>query len=348
MSHQPSSPEVIHAPDSLAVVFRLSSLGDVVLTTGVLEHWRRTRGLRFIFLTKADFAPLLSGHPAIERIIGIDQKRLRGSWLSVARELAQEHKDLLLIDLHGTLRSRTLSWLWSGRVVRYPKYSIERRLYMKWRRRSAEETLLSVNVPQRYALAMDSKAPLADELLPMIKLSNEELDAARFVLEERKIRTPLVVLHPYATHPSKTWRPEAWSTLAGSLWDMGWDWVVIGRDPSPFLREIDTTRDLTNCTSLRQTCALIENASALVSGDSGPIHLAGAVGTPVIALFGPTARVWGFYPQGPDDIILEKPMSCRPCSLHGKGRSNCREECLAGISPQEVIEALLNLRSARA
>ncbi len=329
--------------ENLAVVFRLSSLGDVMLTTGVLEHWRRTRGLRFIFLTKADFLPLLSGHPAIERIIGIDQKRLRGSWLSVARELAQEFRDLLLIDLHGTLRSRTLSWLWSGRVVRYPKYSLERRLYMKWRQRSAEETLLSANVPQRYALAMDNTAPPADELLPMIKLSNEELDTARFMLEERKIRTPLVVLHPYATHPSKAWPREAWSTLAGLLWDMGWDWVAIGRDPNSFLREIDTTRDLTNITSLRQTCAVISHASAMVSGDSGPMHLANAVGTPVVALFGPTARVWGFYPQGPDDIILERPMSCRPCSLHGKRRSNCGEKCLTGITPQEVVKALLDL-----
>ncbi|MBR5733991.1 MAG: hypothetical protein IKX79_00425 [Desulfovibrionaceae bacterium] len=91
---------------------------------------------------------------------------------------------------------------------------------------------------------------------------------------------------------------------------------------------------------MRETAALISLAAALVTGDSGPMHLASAVGTPVAALFGPTARAWGFMPQGTRDIVLQKALPCRPCSLHGAKTCPRGQECMTGITPDEVMDAL--------
>lgn len=79
--------------------------------------------------------------------------------------------------------------------------------------------------------------------------------------------------------------------------------------------------DFTNRTDLRQLIALLAQADALVTGDSGPMHLASGVSTPVVALFGPTCREWGFFPTGENDRVLQAPLACRPCSLHGQNRA---------------------------
>ena len=70
------------------------------------------------------------------------------------------------------------------------------------------------------------------------------------------------------------------------------------------------------------------------------MHLAAGVGTPVVALFGPTTREWGFYPEGPRDVVLETGDACRPCSLHGSRRCAHSGRCMTGIAPDAVFAAV--------
>jgi len=70
------------------------------------------------------------------------------------------------------------------------------------------------------------------------------------------------------------------------------------------------------------------------------MHLATAVDTPLLALFGPTTRAWGFMPQGKNVRVLEKELPCRPCSLHGKRICTRGHECLERISAHEVMDGL--------
>ena len=101
------------------VVIRLSALGDVALTTGVLEYWHRTRGWTFTVITREAFAPVLEGHPAVRSIVGLAREDLRfPRQLGVFRDLAEAHAGQGLLDLHGTLRTRLLSLLWKGPVKR--------------------------------------------------------------------------------------------------------------------------------------------------------------------------------------------------------------------------------------
>lgn len=321
------------------VVFRLSALGDVVLTTGPLLFWHEERHLTFTVVTREGFAPVFTGHPAVTEVLELKNNELSfPRILSVFSAIARTYAGTGFLDLHGTLRSRLLARMWKGPVRQYPKQSMERRVFLRSGRRFFQESLLRFNVAQRYALAMEAQAPQAKKLLPYIQLTAEEQTAARSVLGCSDSR-PLIALHPFATHGLKAWPLEYWRELSELCLNHGMDVAIVGRDAHREAHGIHGI-NLVNKTSLRELCAVLWSADRLVTGDSGPMHLATAVGTPVIALFGPTTKHWGFYPAGTQDIVFERALSCRPCSLHGGNQCPRGHVCLREISPQEVFARL--------
>ena len=93
---------------------------------------------------------------------------------------------------------------------------------------------------------------------------------------------------------------------------------------------------------------MLGRLSALVTNDSGLMHLAAAVGTPVVALFGPTVTEFGFAPAGPGHQVLERPLDCRPCSVHGTERCpRGHFRCMKETAPEEVLAALDRLDRRR-
>ena len=321
------------------LVFRLGHLGDVTLTTGVLVKLHQDYGWTFVVVTKTPWADVFVNNPHVERVLALDGPDLRTlAFAAWCGRLASQYKDWGLLDLHGSLRSRILSALWRGPVLRYPKMSLDRRIFLRTRSKFSGERLRRFSVAQRYFMAVSPDVPPAGELLPRIWLSDQERDAARGRLDS--LFGPgvfPVALHPFATHALKAWPQEHWRLFTGLLDQKGIPWLVLGRGESLFPGQ---PRDMSNATSLRESCALLSCCRALVSGDSGPMHLASAVGTPVVALFGPTTREWGFYPAGPFDRVLEIALPCRPCSLHGLASCRGGGECLSAISPEHVLEAL--------
>lgn len=318
------------------VVVRLSHLGDVALTTGVLAYWHETNGDTFVFITRAGNTPLLENHPAIERVIALDDADLTTmGWLRKGRALAREYAGHALLDLHSTLRSHILSFFWKGPIERYPKFSFERRKYAGTHLEKYKKILEATNVPQRYAMAVETTTQPQNKLVPRLYLSENETATAKERLTGIKSDAPLVALHPYATHISKQWPRNHWNALVDLLDGADISWIIVGRDKTPL--KAGHERDFTNATDLRETCALLEHADLLVTGDSGPMHLATGVGTPVLALFGPTVKGWGFFPSGPNDRVLERDLECRPCSLHGGEECDKKTECLVSVPPDEVM-----------
>ena len=328
-------------PD-LPLVVRLSSLGDVVLTTGPIAHWAVSLGKPFVVVTKQAFAPIFKDHPGVARIVPVTTADLTlAGWLRLCHRLRLAHPRSPLIDLHGTVRTRLLSARWRGDVKRSPKYTFSRRL-LQYRlgAPSRYRRLTRLTIPQRYAQALHDHPPAPELLRPQIHLTGAELKAADRLVPHAG-RTPVVALHPYATHPDKAWPLTHWHQLTRLLNQQGVQWRVLGRAERPLFP--GDSRDLTNQTDLRTSAALISRCTALVSGDSGPMHLGTAVGTPVVGLFGPTTRHWGFAPSGFRDQILEIPLSCRPCSLHGQRPCPHDRKCLRDISSHRVAEALTAL-----
>ncbi|WP_239057173.1 glycosyltransferase family 9 protein [Desulfovibrio sp. JC010] len=325
------------------VVFRLSALGDVVLTTGVIEYWANKYNCTFSVITKVSSSPVLENNPHITKVISLDKKDLGDlAWIKKAGQLAAEYEGCELIDLHSTLRSRILAARWKGKVSRYNKFSLDRRMFRLTRSPKLDERLSQLRVTQRYASALEEEIPEAPELLPRIYLADNERNIIRTLMEEHDLGQNFIALHPYATHPDKAWPEENWQKLIAMLDVASINWAIIGRDDNVFEPQSHGA-NFTSQLQLRETCALLEKSALLITGDSGPMHLAASVSTPVIAMFGPTSKAWGFYPAGKRDVVLESEMECRPCSLHGK--SNCKKdrECLRRIEPETVLKKIQDL-----
>jgi heptosyltransferase-2 len=96
------------------------------------------------------------------------------------------------------------------------------------------------------------------------------------------------------------------------------------------------------------TAAVVQRSRVVVCGDTGLMHMAAAVGTPVVAVFGPTVTRFGFRPAGVEHRVLETELSCRPCSVHGT--SSCPQghfRCMLEVTPAAVEAAVRAVAPAR-
>ena len=101
-------------------------------------------------------------------------------------------------------------------------------------------------------------------------------------------------------------------------------------------------------TSVPQLAALLAQAEILVSNDSGPAHVASAVGTPVVSIFGPTVPAFGYTPFGVDRVVIERrELDCRPCDRHGPRRCPLGHfRCMREIDSREVVRGIERLLAA--
>ena len=324
------------------VAVRFSSMGDVVLTTGVLLDWHKKHGTRFTVVTRHAFEPLFLNHPAVAEVIGCDDNDLRGQAQAMLfRGIMEKYKDSPLLDLHRTLRTGMMARIWRDAIILYKKMAFARRIFLWSKGRFFKDALNEFNVPQRYAIGLydEKEVPSQEELRPCIFLSDEERAWAQERLAAlRREGAPLVALHPFATHSAKSWPMDVWMHFAALLDKEGISYFWVGRGEG--LPEGESCRSLVNETDLRQLSAAIAEADVLVTGDSGPMHLATAVQTPALAMFGPTCREWGFFPSGEGDRVIQLDMDCRPCSLHGSGTCPKGNACITGIEPERVLAEL--------
>jgi heptosyltransferase-2 len=93
--------------------------------------------------------------------------------------------------------------------------------------------------------------------------------------------------------------------------------------------------------SLQETGGLLKRAAALITGDTGVMHMATGVGTPVVAMFGPTVRQFGFFPYNAHASVVERNLGCRPCSSHGGPECPLEHHlCMREILPDMVFTTL--------
>ena len=335
-----------------AALVRFSSLGDVVLTLPVAACLKAAfPESEVLYLTKAAYRPLLEGQPGIDRVATLEEA---GPGLPALRRFCRGLGRFdLALDLHGTLRSRScLRALSADRRLSYRKDALLRRLWAAgWMRGRMQG-------PQRHTidrylepLGRLGIAPACT--VPGLKIAPGELEAARALLTEAGIRDPsrTAAVVPGARWPNKCWSPASFAAVAAGLRNTeGLEPVIVGdaadREAAEAVRVQvpGGAAQLAGRTGLTGLAALLSLARVAVANDSGPAHLAAAVGTPVVTIFGPTHEAFGFAPRGARVRVISRDLPCRPCTVHGGLRCpRNRRACLDDIAPAEVLSVARDL-----
>lgn len=319
-----------------SLVIQTAFLGDVVLTTPLLAALAARHGPLDVVTTPLA-APLLEQHPAVRRVIPYDKRGKDRGWAGIRRlgaQLRAARYERAYLP-HRSLRTAALAVLARipSRIGFAGSWSF---LYTQRKRkpRTGHET--------DRLLALANEAPGAYP--PQLQPGPDDERAAVAILAG-----PFVALAPGSIWGSKRW--PYFAELARRLTDRVAVVVVGGADDAGVGEEIERAaqggagrREVVNACgklTLRQSAALIGRAELLVTNDSAPLHLATAMETPVIALFGPTITEFGFGPLRPGDVALSIPLECRPCSPHGPRECPLgHHRCMRDLSVDAVTQAI--------
>ena len=356
-----------------ALVTKLRHHGDVLLASPVFSTLKRAAPhVEIDALVYRETAPMLANHPAIAKIHAIDRDWKRhglaaqasGEW-RLLRALRARRYDLL-VHLTEHPRGVTLAQLLR------PRFAVTRERSAGdwlWRRRFTHFYRLPRRTP-RHAVEANLDA------LRRIGVYPEPADK-RLVLEPdaaaRARADALLVEHGLApcafvhAHPGSRWLFKCWPAAStAALYERvaaGGYAIVITGAPDPRERELVAAIlervpppararivDLTGRLTLSELAALTARARAFVGVDSAPMHIAAAMGTPVLALFGPSGEhEWGPW-MVPHRVVVSRAHPCRPCGIDGCGGGKV-SECLTTLAVDDVhrqLESLLAESAARA
>ncbi len=319
------------------LLLRFSSLGDIILTMPVAQAVRRAfPGASVDLGTKLEYRGLLTPPDPFDSVLYLDNTGLA----PFIRRVNQEGYDIIA-DLHASLRTTVMMPLLKARTrKRYRKGAFSRRLFVSTGIRISSFP----SVLRRYLDTFDLSAiPEA----PWFTLgSAEKQQGAALLHAVGAYRGKTVGIAPGARWSTKKWNIGRYVELAHRIEAGRPDVVFVfgkgdERDRAALLRsgefKVLDTADYT----LRETAYALASMDVFVSGDTGLMHLAEAGGTPLVALFGPTTREFGFFPSCSRCVVIEKALACRPCSLHGTER--CSEGhfgCMEDITVDEVESAV--------
>jgi heptosyltransferase-2 len=342
---QDATSTVVHFQRILIV--RTDRIGDVVLSTPVIKALRSHYPHAYIAMMVSPYTKeVVEGSPYLDEVIIYDKDAKHKSWrrsLEFARGLKRKRFDLALV-LHPTNRVHLITFL----------AGIKRRV--GYRRKLG--FLLTDKIPhtkqdgQKHELEynLDLLRPLGimpqdREIFVSIKPEARQIVEELLRQEGIKDNHPLLAVNPGASCPSKIWPAERFAEAADRLAQKyGFKVLVVAGSKDRYLAQDlvsnmrHTAINLAGRLSLAQVAALLARCRLFISNDSGPVHIASAVGVPVISIFGRnqpglSPRRWG--PVGKGDRFLHKPVGCLECLAH-----NCVQEfkCLKAITVDDVIQ----------
>ena len=331
-----------------SVVVQTSFLGDTILTTALLEQLAH-RGAVDVVTTPAA-ASVLTGHPAVRNVIVYDKRGAHagifGLTTLAARLRAAGYDAAYLAQ--GSLRSAALAFL--ARIPERIGFAT-----------SAGRWLYTTRVPYRDDLhhaarlvllsRPNGREPTVEETRPSLAPGPAERELVDDLLRRDGVAPGerLIALAPGSVWATKRW--PYYRELAEQLSDAGRIVVVGGRDDASLALEIRTAVpnavDATGVLPLLGSAELIGRCAVIVTNDSSPLHLASAMGTPTVAIFGPTVPDFGFGPLAPFSVAVgHETLSCRPCHRHGPrrcplGHFRCMRELTADVVAGQVRTLIL-------
>jgi heptosyltransferase-2 len=313
------------------LIIRLSSLGDVLLTTPLVRSLKSSYpNIKIDFIVRTEFDSTLKYNPNINNLIKLERNYNKEQ---VRSQIIKDNYDLI-IDLQNNIRSRYLTRGSSLKTVRYKKPYLNRILLVKLKINRFKEI---IPIPVRYANS-----------LPNFELDQKGLEL--FIPEEEKSEISddnFIGLCPGSRHLTKMWPKEYFIELGNQLIQSNYKVALFGgKDDMAICNDISTkvdgALDLSNNNDLIKLAVNMRACRAIVCNDSGLMHTALALNIPVVSIFGSTVKEFGFFPYKGKNIVLENNLlSCRPCSHIGLDKCPKNHlDCLNKISPITVLEAV--------
>ena len=334
------------------LISRMKFIGDVVLTTPIIRSVRNACPGAFIaYMGEKNAVSLLDHNPFLNEIIAFDFGRPTVFEQSrVALHLRRREFDLA-IDLYGNPRSALLTAISGARVRVGPARKGRGRFYTV-QVKDDEFPKTAVEFHNRFIEAAGIE-PSADRT--EIFLTEDEKREARIYLQwfnrdqnPIDLARPIVGIHPGATWPAKKWLAERFSALADHIAAKLGAQVLVtaGPDDGETVKAVvgHTFSNVTvfNNLPLRQLAAIISHCSVFVSNDAAPMHIAAAVGTPTIGLFGPgEENIWFPYSGDEGHHALRREVACHPCHLDFCNRPGDQYmECMKLLTHLDVFVAV--------
>jgi heptosyltransferase-2 len=323
------------------LLLRFSSLGDVILTMPVAMALKKQFSDADIDLgTKLEYKGLFTSASPFGNVIYLEDSGI----IPFIKAVNEQGYDMIA-DLHASLRTSIMLPFLKARVKkRYKKGAFARRVFVKTGiRLSAFQSVL-----RRYLSPFDiTEIPEP----PWFTIGEEERQKGGIILKDAGVHKDRIIgVAPGAKWDTKKWGIDRYVELARRLEDMAYDIVFVfgkgdEKDKEVLLNMSTDFKTLnTSDYTLRDTAYAISSMNAFISSDTGLMHLAEAAGTPLVTMFGPTTKEFGFFPTGHKSIVIEKKLVCRPCSLHGTEK--CKEghhKCMEDITIEDVESAVLRL-----
>lgn len=338
------------------IIYQTAFIGDIILSSSMIALLKKADPeCRIIFITTPAGETILCNDKRIEKLIVYDKRNADkgfAGFMNKVKEVKQiTGKDAsVFISPHRFLRASVFGYLLGSKVragfkgsslsflynrkakYRFGVHEIERNMDLL---NAAFNNLLSGNVPER------------PELFPSDK--DYSLVQGRINKFSQSPRN-MIAIAPGSVWKTKRWPLEYYKELINSLIAKRKKIILIGgkedRDicddlAAPHAGALNLAGEL----SVLQSAAAIGICAALVTNDSAPLHLASAMNTPTVAIFGATTPDLGFGPLADKSVVLEqKELPCRPCGRHGS--NSCPKKhfnCMNSISPAMALDALTGL-----
>jgi heptosyltransferase-2 len=346
--------ESLHQLEPRNIIVRMPNwIGDLVMATPILSDLRkRYPNAHITAMCRSPICELLKADPEIDELFCFSKASgfgRRAERRNIIEKLRKGSYDLGILLTHSF---SSAWWFWLGKVQNRLGYECNGRKLLLTHSLAFPQNIQNQHLVVTYKMLLEPLGIPISDTPPRLYLTQKEIHDSRVLLRQQGIPDGALIvgINPGATYGSaKCWLPERFREVTERLLREKDVYIVYFGDQATasIVKEIcsglpSRVVNLAGATSLRELASIISHCDVILTNDSGPMHIADAVGTPIVALFGSTSEVvTGPYRSG---TLIHKHVECSPCY-----QRTCPIDfrCMKRIEADEVFDALNKILGAK-